>query len=149
MLRTTGNSRHHGMPRSWHVMVFSVGGRRLAVKTLEVGDIGQWGESIPVPGRTPFVTAVIRRNQTVLPVFDLAAVLCRTIQGNSPLCLRVKHALGDMVICIDEKIPVLQTLDHSVIQAYRGTDVPAEGSYANGEEEIPILSVSRLGMGSW
>lgn len=84
MLRTTGRSRHHGMPRSWHVMVFSVGGRRLAVKTVEVGDISQWGESIPVSGRTPFVTAVVRRDQTVLPVFDLAAVLHRTVQETVP-----------------------------------------------------------------
>ena len=149
MLRTNGYSQHREAPRSWHLLVFSVGGRRLAVRTLEVGDISQWRESIPVSGRTPFVTAVVRRNQTVLPVFDLAAALHRTVQGNSPLCLRVKHSLGDMVICIDEEIPILQTLDHSMIQTYGDRDMPAEGSYAYGQEEVPILSVSKLGMGSW
>jgi hypothetical protein len=50
-----------------------------------------------------------------------------------------------MVMCIDEEIPVLHTLDPSMIQTYRGTDLPADGSYANGLDEIPILSVSRLG----
>lgn len=149
MLRTNGTCQHHGTPRLWQLLVFSVGGRRLAVKMLDVGDISQWGESIPVAGRTPFVTAVIRLNQTVLPVFDLAAALQRTVQGNSPLCLRVKHSLGDMVMCIDEEIPVLETLDRSMIETYRGTDVPTEGSYVHGQEEIPILSVSKLGMGSW
>lgn len=148
MLRTTGPAQHRETPRSWHLLVFSVGGRRLAVKTLEVGGISQWRESIPVAGGTPFVSAVIRLNQTVLPVFDLAGVLQRTIQGNSLLCLRVKHSLGEMAICIDEEIPVLQTLDLSMIRPYRDNDVPAEGSYAHGQEEVPILAVSRLGMGS-
>ncbi len=148
MLRTKEHSRYHGTSPSWQLLVFSVGGRRLAVKTLEVGDISQWGEPIPVFGRTPFVTAIVRLNQTVLPVFDLAAMLERVVQGSSPLCLRVKHASGDMVICIDEAIPVLRTLEHSMIRPYRNTDVPAEGSYADGQEEIPILSMSRLGMGS-
>ena len=149
MLRTNSLSQHHGTTRAWHLLVFSVGGRRLAVKTVEVGDISQWSESIPVSGKTPFVSAVVRLNQTVLPVFDLAAALQRTVQGNSPLCLRVKHSLGDIVMCIDEEIPVLQTLDHSMIQTYKGADVPTEGSYAHGQEEIPILSVSKLGKGSW
>jgi chemotaxis signal transduction protein len=149
MLRTNGHSQHPATPRSWHLLVFSVGGRRLAVRTLEVGSISQWHESIPVSGRTPYVSAVVRLNQTVLPVFDLAAVLQRTVQGNSLLCLRVKHSLGDMVICIDEEIPILQALDLSMIQPYRDRDVPAEGSYAHGQEEVPILAVSRLGMGSW
>jgi chemotaxis signal transduction protein len=149
MLRTSGHFTHHGTSRSWHLLVFSVGGRRVAVKTLDVGEISHWGESIPVSGQTPFVTAVVRLNEKVLPVFDLAAAFRRTVKGSRPLCLRVKHSVGDMVICIDDEIPVLQTLEHAMIQTYQGTDVPAEGSYAHGQEEVPILSVSRLGMGSW
>lgn len=149
MLRTNGHAQHHETSRSWHLLVFSVGGRRLAVRTLEVGGISQWHESIPVSGRTPFVSGVVRLNQIVLPVFDLAAALQRTVQGTSLLCLRMKHSLGDLAVCIDEEIPVLQTLDRSMIQPYRDRDVPAEGSYAHGQEEVPILSVSRLGMGVW
>jgi chemotaxis signal transduction protein len=148
MLRTNSKAQRHEIPRSHHLLEFSVGGRRLAVKTLEVGGVSPWGESIPVSSQTPFVTAVVRCNQTVLPVFDLAAALQCAVQGNSPLCLKVKHSLGDMAICIDEEIPVLQTLDQTLIQAYRGTNVPAEGSYVHGQEDVPILSASRLGMGS-
>ena len=144
MLRTGEKSQHDTTRRSWHVLVFSVGGRRLAVKTLDVVGISQWSEPIPVAGRTPFVTAVVRLNQAVLPVFDLASSLQLSVQG-SPLCLRVRHPLGDMVMCIDEEIPVLHTLNPSMIQTYRGTDLPADGSYTNGLDEVPIVSVSRLG----
>lgn len=148
MLRTGAKSQPHGMRQSWRVLVFSVGGRRLAVKTGEVTEISRWTSSIPVSGETPFVTAVVRIDHVVLPVFDLAAVLHCGVQGSHPLCLRVKHSLGEMVICIDEAIPVLHTIDQSMIQTYRNTDLPTEGSYVNDLEEIPILSVSRLGMGS-
>lgn len=148
MLRTGGKSPHQGMPQSWRVLVFSVGGRQLAVKTVEVTEISQWIPSIPIAGKTPFVTAVVRLDHVVLPVFDLAAALHCGVQGDHPLCLRVKHPLGEMVMCIDEAIPVLHTITHAMVQTYRGTDLPAEGSYTNGLDEIPILSVSRLGMGS-
>ena len=148
MLRTGGKPQHYGMSQSWPMVVFSLGGRRLAVKTVEVTEISPWSTSIPVSGHTPFVTAIVRLDHVVLPVFDLAAALHCEVQGSHPLCLRVKHPLGEMVMCIDETIPVLHTIDHSMIQPYRGTDLPAEGSYVNGLDEIPILSVSRLGMGS-
>jgi chemotaxis signal transduction protein len=145
MLRTGHQHQRETARQSWQLLVFSVGGRRLAVKTLEVSGISQWNESIPVAGRTPFVTAVVRQGQTVLPVFDLAAFLHLTVQGSNPLCLRVKHSLGEVAMCIDEEIPVLYTLDPATLQIYQGKDVPAEGSYTNGLDEIPILSVSRLG----
>lgn len=148
MLRTGGKSQHQGASHSWHVVVFWVGGRQLAVKTLDVTEISGWTQPIPVSGQTPFFTAIVRLDHAVLPVFDLAALLQCAVQGSHPLCLRVKHPLGDMALCIDEAIPVLHTIDHSMIQTYCGTDLPAEGSYANGLDEIPILSVSRLGMGS-
>ncbi|MGE0471106.1 MAG: hypothetical protein AB7P19_17140 [Nitrospira sp.] len=48
-------------------------------------------------------------------------------------------------MCIDEEIPVLHTLEPSAIQVYQGKDIPAEGSYANGLDEIPILAISQLG----
>ncbi len=145
MLRT-GQKHHPETARqSWQLLVFSVGGRRLAVKTSDVSGISQWNESVPVAGRTPFVTAVIRQGQTVLPVFDLAASLHLTVQGCSPLCLKIRHPLGEMAMCIDEEIPVLHTFDPAAIQTYQGTDLPAEGSYTNGMDEIPILSISRLG----
>ncbi|MDF0675399.1 MAG: chemotaxis protein CheW [Nitrospira sp.] len=145
MLRTGQKHQRETSRQSWQLLVFSVGGRRLAVKTLDISGIFPWNESIPIAGRTPFVTAVVRQGQTVLPVFDLAASLHLTVQGSSPLCLRVKHPLGEMAMCIDEEIPVLHTFDPAALQTYQGKDLPAEGSYTNGLDEIPILSLSRLG----
>ncbi|NGZ09529.1 MAG: hypothetical protein CV088_09090 [Nitrospira sp. LK70] len=145
MLRTGQKHQRETSRQSWQLLVFSVGGRRLAVKTVDVSGISQWNESIPVAGRTPFVTAVVRQWQTVLPVFDLAASLHLTVQGSSPLCLKVRHPLGEMAMRIDEEIPVLHTFDPAALQTYQGDDLPAEGSYTNGLDEIPILSVSRLG----
>jgi hypothetical protein len=117
----------------------------LAVKAVDVSGISQWAEPILVAGRTPFITSVVRQGQTVLPVFDLAASLRLTVQGSSPLCLRVKHSLGEMAMFIDEEIPVLHTLDPATLQTYHGKDLPSDGSYTNGLDEIPILSVSQLG----
>lgn len=145
MLRTGQKHQQETSCRSWQLLVFSVGGRRLAVKTLDISGIFPWDEPIPVAGRTPFVTAVVRHGKTVLPVFDLAAFLHLAVQGSSPLCLRVKHPLGEMAICIDEEIPILHAFDPSAVRTYQGNDLPAEGSYTNGLDEIPILSVSRLG----
>lgn len=145
MLRMRGKQQRLATRSSWMLLVFSVGGRRLAVKTSEVAGISEWNAPIPVGSRTPFITAVVRQDQAVLPVFDLASALRLCVQGNNPLCLRIKHPLGDMVICIDEEMPLLQTLEPTAIQTYRGKDVPAEGSYASGLDEIPILSLSQLG----
>jgi hypothetical protein len=50
-----------------------------------------------------------------------------------------------MAMCIDEEIPVLHALDPAALQTYQGKDLPADGSYTNGLDEIPILSVSQLG----
>lgn len=115
------------------------------MKALDVSGISQWSEPIPISAQTPFVTAVVRQGQAVLPVFDLAASLHLTVQGSSPLCLKVKHPLGEMAMCIDEEIPILHAFDSVALQTYQGKDLPAEGSYINGLDEIPILSVSRLG----
>ncbi|MBH0203622.1 MAG: hypothetical protein HP496_15305 [Nitrospira sp.] len=117
----------------------------MAVMTVDVSGISQWGEPIPVAAQTPFLTSVVRQGQTVLPVFDLAGFLRLAVQGGSPLCLKVNHPLGEMAICIDEEIPVLHALEATAIQSYQGKDLPAGGSYTNGLDEIPILSVSQLG----
>jgi chemotaxis signal transduction protein len=145
MLRTGQKHQLETARQVWRLLMFSVGRRRLAAKISDVSGISQWNESISIAGRTPFFTAVVRQGQTVLPVFDLAAFLRLTVQGSSPLCLRVKHPLGDMAMRIDEEIPVLHILDPATLQPYEGKDLPAEGSYTNGLEVIPILSVSRLG----
>jgi chemotaxis signal transduction protein len=145
MLRT-GQNHHRGTARqSYHLLVFFVGGRRLAVKAVDVSGIFKWADPIPVAGQTPFITSVVRQGQTVLPVFDLAASLRLTVQGSRPLYLRVKHPLGEMAMCIDEEIPILHTVDPAELQTYHGKDLPADGSYTNGLDEVPILSVFQLG----
>ncbi|MBX3302081.1 MAG: hypothetical protein KF693_07690 [Nitrospira sp.] len=115
------------------------------MKTSEVAGISHWNSPIPVGSRTPFITAVVRQNQAVLPVFDLASALHLCVEGRNPLCLRIKHPLGDMVMCIDEEMPILQTLEPAAIQTYREKDMPTEGSYTSGLDEIPILSIAQLG----
>src|SRR5439155_1142954 len=57
------------------LMVFSVGGQRIAARTEEVGGVWPWTHTMPVPSGTAFVNALLRRGEDVLPVFDLAARL--------------------------------------------------------------------------
>lgn len=141
-----GLGRHQKVaPRSCHLLVFSVGGRRLAIKTENIGGISAWRESFPVPSQTPFVSAVVRQDQGVFPVFDLARLLQVRVQGEAALCLLVKQPEGAMAICIDEEMPSLQTLDMGSVHPYRGGDLPAAESVSVGFDEVPILSLARLG----
>ena len=145
MLRTGGGIHEKSASRPWNLLIFSVGGRRLAAKTDEVAGISEWKESIPVPSRTPFLSAVVRQNQEVLPVFDLAELLHVSVQGDHLLCLMTKHPNGTMAICIDEEMPILHTLDHAAIRPCRGETFQSIGSFANGLDDIPIISLSKLG----
>jgi chemotaxis signal transduction protein len=147
MLRGGSKQQQQAVSRTWNLLVFSVGGKRLAVKTEEVLDIVKWGGGIPVTTHTPFVSAIVRRDQAVLPVFNLADLLHVEVHGSHLLCLTVKHPLGNMAICIDEDMPVLETLDLSAIQTYAGQDIPTNESYRSGFDEIPILSMAQLAMG--
>ncbi|MGQ0694923.1 MAG: chemotaxis protein CheW [Nitrospiraceae bacterium] len=148
MLRAGIGNQQKSAPRSWNLLIFSVGGRRLAAKTDEVAGISEWKESVPVPSRTPFISSVVRHDQTVLPVFDLAELLHVSVRGNYPLCLTAKHPRGTMAICIDEEMPMLQTLDPSAIQQYQGSEFTAIGSFLSGHVEIPIIALSKLGSAS-
>lgn len=146
MLRPSLRKRQQSGPQACHLLIFTVGGRRLAVKTEEVADIAAWKGSIAVPSRTPFVSAVVRRDKNVYPVFNLAELLHVQVQGEDLLCLTAKHPQGVMAICIDEEMPVLHTLDPSAIQAYQGGEFDAVGSFASGFDQIPIMSFARLGL---
>jgi chemotaxis signal transduction protein len=148
MLRAGVGNQQKSATRFWNLLVFSVGGRKLAAKTDEVAGISEWKESVPVPSRTPFISSVLRQDQTVLPVFDLAELLHASVRGNYPLCLTAKHPRGTMAICIDEEMPLLQTLDASAIQQYQGSEFAAIGSFWSGHVEIPIIALSRLGSAS-
>lgn len=145
MLRGTVGRQQKVAPRSCHLLVFTVGGRRLAVRTEEVGGISAWNGSLPVPSRTPFVSAVVRQDRGVFPVFNLAELLRVTVQGELTLCLLAKQPGGAMAICIDEEMPSLHKLDVASVRPYQGSEFPAAGTFSVGFEEIPIISLARLG----
>jgi len=116
------------------------------VKTEDVDGISIWGGCIPIPSRTPFVSAVIRRGQEIFPVFDLAGKLKVRVKGEQRLCLMAKQADGVMAICIDEEMPVLHSLDAEKIQAYRHNDIDTAECFADEFEDVPIISAARLGV---
>ncbi|MEC4889934.1 MAG: chemotaxis protein CheW [Nitrospira sp.] len=145
MLRGAVGRQQKAASRSCHLLMFTVGGRRLAVKTEEIGGISAWKGSFPIPSLTPFVSAVVRQDRGVFPVFDLAQLLRVTVQGEQALCLLAKQPGGAMAICIDEEMPSLHMPDTGTVHPYRGQDVPAVESVFVGFEEVPIISLARLG----
>lgn len=146
MLRSAIGKAQTSAVRSCPLLVFSVGGRRLAVKTDEVASVSQWSGSIPVPSRTPYISAVVRRDEEVLPVYDLAAQLHVSPRGEELLCVTAKHPRGAVAICIDEDMPVLHSLESEGMRPYRGdVDCEAVGSFVSGLDEIPIISFAKLG----
>lgn len=144
MLKQGGQSKRSLEHPLQGMLLFSVGGRRLAVKMEEVVGVTSWKASIPVAGETPFVSGLMRHDQVVLPVFDLAGRLQVSVEGGHPLCLVTKHPLGNMAICIDEAMPMMLTCDSARLQVYQGNELPAERSYVVDTEEVPILVMSRL-----
>lgn len=134
-------------PKAWPLLVFSVGGRSLAVKAEEVMSVQPWTEAIPVPSGTAYVNAVLRQGEDVLPVFDLAAKLRVQVKGSRPLCVIAKRKDGPMAVCIDADIPALLTVDASAVKpAAGGSDIT--GFCLVGAEEVPIYSLTTLGLTS-
>ena len=126
-------------------MVFSVGGMKLAARTEDVGGVSPWTESIPVPSRTPFVQAMLKRGEHVMPVYDLASRLSRSVQGGSLLCLEARHLDGPMAICIDADVPSLETVDVAVIRLNDREDIETLGMVTIGGEDVAIVALERLG----
>jgi chemotaxis signal transduction protein len=146
MLRAArGQQEAQATKRLWNVVVFSVGGIKLAARTEDVGGVSPWTESIPVPSRTPFVQAMLKRDNHVMPVYDLAAKLSRTPQGNPLLCLVVRHVDGPMAICIDADVPSLETVDATAIRPNGRGDIESLGSVTIGESDVAIVALQRLG----
>lgn len=146
MLRAARGQQHaQATKRSWNVVVFSVGGMKLAARTEDVGGVSPWTESIPVPSRTPFVRAMLKRDNHVMPVYDLAARLSRTVQGDPLLCLVARHLDGPMAICIDADVPSLETVDATAIRQNGRGDIETLGSVTIGENDVAIVALQRLG----
>lgn len=146
MLRAARGQQHaQATKRSWNVVVFSVGGMKLAARTEDVGGVSPWTESIPVPSRTPFVQAMLKRDNHVMPVYDLAARLSRTVQGDPLLCLVARQLDGPMAICIDADVPSLETVDATAIRPNDRWDIETLGTVTIGENDVAIVELQRLG----
>lgn len=146
MLRTApGQQYAQATNRSWNVVVFSVGGMKLAARTEDVGGVSPWTESIPVPSRTPFVQAMLKQDNHLMPVYDLAARLNRTVQGDPLLCLVARHIDGPMAICIDADVPSLETVDATAIRLNGKGDIETLGSVTIGGIDVAIVALQRLG----
>ncbi|MDH5252012.1 MAG: chemotaxis protein CheW [Nitrospira sp.] len=146
MLRGWNGNQQKRASRSWNLLIFSVGGRKLAVKTEELAGVSEWTGGIPIASRTPFISSIVRLGQDVFPVFDLAEMLAVSVRGESLLCVTAKHPRGTLAICVDADMPILHTLDVATVQPYSGETVPSVGSFLCELDNIPILSVSQLGM---
>jgi chemotaxis signal transduction protein len=146
MLRAArGQQLAQATKRSWNVVVFSVGGMKLAARTEDVGGVSPWTESIPVPSRTPFVQAMLKRDNHVMPVYDLAARLSRKLTGSPLLCLVARHLDGPMAICIDADVPSLETVDATAIRPNDRGNIETLGSVTIGENDVAIVELQRLG----
>jgi CheW-like domain len=146
MLRAArGQQQAQTAKRSWNVVLFSVGGLKLAARTEDVGGISPWTPSIPVPSRTPFVQAMLKRDNQVMPVYDLASRLSCAPIGSPLLCLLARHLDGPMAICIDSDMPSLETVDATAIRPYGGKEVETLGVITIAGEDVAIVALQRLG----
>jgi hypothetical protein len=88
---------------------------------------------------------MMKRDNHVMPVYDLAARLSRTLQGNPLLCLVARHLDGPMAICIDADVPSLETVDVTAIRPNGRGEIESFGSVTIGENEVAIVALQRLG----
>jgi chemotaxis signal transduction protein len=131
--------------RAWNVVVFSVGGKKQAARTEDVGGVAAWVDPLPVPSRTPFVTAMLKRDKDVMPVYDLGGRLSRHPEGDTLLCLVARHVDGPMAICIDGVIPSLHNVDVAHILPSKRLDLETLGSFSDEGQDIEIVALQRLG----
>lgn len=125
--------------------MFSVGGLKLAARIEDVGGVSPWTESIPVPSRTPFVQAMFKQGNHVMPVYDLASRLSSPVQGDRLLCLEARHLDGPMAICIDAVVPSLETVDATAIRPSGRENVDMLGMVTIGREDVAIVALQQLG----
>ena len=146
MLRTSQKQDHAvAAKRAWNVVVFSVGGKKLAARTEDVGGIAPWIDPVPVPSRTPFVNAMLKREKDVMPVYDLGTRLSRQPEGDTLLCLVARHVDGPMAICIDGVIPSIHNVDVAQIVTSQRLDLETLGSFHDEGQDIDIVALQRLG----
>lgn len=148
MLKTPRGPTSKSAPVLSSLVVFTVGGRRLAARADEIGGVCPWRRAITIPSRTPFVGAVARYGDEVLPVYDLAARLGVWVAEGTPLCLIAKRRDGLMAIRIDAEIPTLHAVDPANIRSATGREPDVAGICVIGGEEVPVYSLAQLGLGA-
>lgn len=148
MLKTPRGPISKAAPARASLVVFAVGGRRLAARADEIGGVRPWRRAIPIPSRTPFVGSVVRHGDEVLPVYDLAARLGVRVAEGAPLCLIAKRRDGLMAVCIDAEIPTLHAVDPAGIRPATRQDPDVVGTCVVGGEEVPVYSLTSLGLGA-
>jgi chemotaxis signal transduction protein len=126
-------------------VVFSVGGKRIAARAEEIGGVSAWTEAMPVPSLTPYVNAVVRQGDEILPVFDLARLLMVQVSRTERLCLRAKRQDGPMAVCIDAEVPTLHQVEAKAIHPASSSLPGVVGMCSIGSDEVPIYSWTVLG----
>jgi chemotaxis signal transduction protein len=134
--------------KSIMLLLFSVGGRRIAARANDVGGIWPWTEAVSIPSGTPYVSAVLRRGEDVLPVFDLAGRLSVQVKGSGRFCLIAKRTDGPMAVCIDGDIPTLHSVSEDSIRSGVWKESDVIGTCQIDTEELPIYSLAHLGLSS-
>lgn len=130
---------------AWSLVLFSVGGRRLAARLEDVGGVWPWHEPTLVPSRTAHVGAVLRQGRDFLPVYNLAGMLNVQVEGKAPLCLVLKTDKGPMAVCIDETVPSMHALDGEEVEPAPEASRPQIGRCRIAGEEVPIYSFRAFG----
>jgi len=128
------------------LLVFSVGGRRMAARASDVGGIWPWTDGVSIPSGTPHISAVLKRGEDILPVFDLAGRLNVQVKGLPLLCLIAKRKDGLMAVCIDGDIPTLQSVSEASIRPVAWKDSDVIGTCRIEAEELPVYSLAHLGL---
>ncbi len=144
MLKGQLHKQGRAREADWSLLVFSIGGNLMATRTDEVGGVRLWTETMPVPGTTPYVNALIRYEEEVLPVYDMAAHLQQEIKGD-PFCLIAKRTDGPLAVCIDGLIPVLTSVAPSAVEPLLERHSSLVGHFHLEGERIPIYSFANLG----
>ncbi|WP_447974014.1 chemotaxis protein CheW [Nitrospira sp. Kam-Ns4a] len=132
-------------PKTCAVVLFSVGGRRLATRVEEVGGVRPWAEAMPVPSDTPYVNALLRYGEEVLPVYDLAARLGVQVEGEASLCLVARHRRGPLALRIDPDLPTIHAVELAAVRPAASPDPDCLGVCPIGGQDVLLYSLAALG----
>jgi len=89
--------------------------------------------------------AMLKLDNHVMSVYDLAARLSRPLQGDPLLCLVARHLDGPMAICIDAEVPSLETVDATAIRPNGRGDIETLGSVMIDGNDRAIMALQQLG----